>query len=260
MTKFDFSGKVALVTGASRGIGFAIARGFLEAGAKVMLNGSTQEHLEVALDRLSAFGGLVTAYRADVQLRPEVEAMFAALLARWGRIDVLVNNAGIYPSALAVEMSEELWDRVVDTNLKAAFLTSQLAAREMVAQGQGGKIVNIASGSWKNARVGASAYCASKAGLVMLAACMAQELGKYGITVNCIAPGLTDVSRESSGDWQGYRQRVIDMTPAGRAGKPEDIAYVALMLCSAEAEFVTGTVVSVDGGLSLGRYSLGMRP
>ena len=254
---FDFTDKVVLVTGSSAGIGLATAAKFLEAGATVMLNSNRKDQLDHALAALGPLGKRAVAFPADVGRGAEVAAMFPALVDRCGRIDILVNNAGIWPTAPVVEMSEEQWDATLDVNLKGPFLTSQLAARQMIAQGGGGKIVNIASGSWKNARVGAAAYCASKAGVVMLTAVLAMELGPHRINVNAVAPGLINVPREeSTRRGRDYRDATVKLTPWGRMGQPEEVANVVLMLCTPQAEYVTGAVVGVDGGLSLGRYGI----
>ncbi len=254
---YDFSGKVALVTGSSRGIGFAVARLFLEAGGRVMVNGVNQGRLEAAVRQLAAPASQVAAFRADVSSASEVEAMFAALTEKWGRIDILVNNAMDRPTAQVVEMTEEQWDRNIDSCLKGTFLVSRLAARRMIDQGQGGKIVNVASGSWKIARVACSAYCAAKAGLVMFTAVLAQELGPHRINVNCVAPGLINVPRERVTEGNlSYQQATVSMTPWGRMGTPEDVAHLILMSCSEEADYMTGAVIGVDGGLSVGRYGI----
>ena len=260
MMTFDFKDEVALVTGSGKGIGFATARMLLEAGAKVMLNDKSQSRLDSAVEKLSPFREKLETFRADVRSRADVESMFEALLKRWGRIDILVNNAADRPTAMVVDMTEDQWDRNIDSILKGAFNCSQLAARQMISQGNGGKIVNVSSGSWKIARVGASAYCASKAGLVMFAAVLAQELGPHRINVNTVAPGLIEVGEEQTPAKVAYDRATVQATPWGRIGTPEDIAKVILMLCSREAEYMTGAVVSVDGGLSLGRYGIPMSP
>ncbi len=257
MITLDFAGKVALVTGSGSGIGLAIARSFLAAGANVMLNSNSEAQLNRALEAAGPLREKAAAFHADVRYAIEAEAMLKALLDRWGRIDILVNNAGIYPSVPVIDMSEEEWDAVLDVNLKGPFLTSRLAARQMIAQGAGGKIVNIASGSWRSARVGSGAYCASKAGLVMLTAVLAQELGPHHINVNAVAPGLIDVGWERiTPQTRAYHQATVRQTPRGRMGTPEDIAHMVLMLCAPQADYVTGTVVSVDGGLIAGRYGI----
>jgi len=233
---------------------------FLDSGARVMINGVNGERLEAALRSLKAFGDRVASCRADVRRRAEVEGMFAALLRLWGGIDILVNNAADRPIANVVDMTDDVFDRNVDSILKGTFICSQLAARQMISQGRGGKIVNVSSGSWKVARVGASAYCASKAGTVMFSGCLAQELGPHGINVNVVAPGLIDVGEEQTPDKVAYDQATVRMTPWGRIGRPEDIANAVLMMCSPQADYMTGAVVSVDGGLSVGRYGIPVSP
>jgi NAD(P)-dependent dehydrogenase (short-subunit alcohol dehydrogenase family) len=260
MLKFDYSNKVALVTGSSRGIGYATARMLLDSGARVMINGVDETRLENALKSLSKYGENVTAHRADIRIRVEVEEMFQALIDHWGRIDILVNNAADRPVAKVVDMTEEEFDRNIDSTLKGTFNCSQLASQQMIKQGWGGKIVNVASGSWKVAREAAAAYCASKAGMVMFANCLALELGPHKINVNSVAPGLIDVGEELTPAKVAYDKATINMTPWGRIGKPEDIANAILMLCSPQADFMTGVVVSVDGGLSVGRYGIPVSP
>ena len=260
MITFDFTDWVALVTGAGKGIGFATSRMLLESGAKVMLNVKSQDRINSAVEKLSSHREKLATFRADVRSRAEVESMFDDLLRRWGRIDIIVNNAADRPTAKVVDMTEDQWNRNVDSILKGAFNCSQLAARRMISQGGGGKIVNVSSGSWKIARVGASAYCASKAGLVMFSAVLAQELGPFRINVNTVAPGLIDVWEEQTSAKMAYDNATLQATPWGRIGTPEDIAKVILMLCSQEVEYMTGAVVSVDGGLSLGRYGIPMSP
>ena len=186
--------------------------------------------------------------------------MFKTLIDHWGRIDILVNNAADRPIANVVDMTEEEFDRNIDSILKGAFNCSQFAARQMISQGWGGKIVNVSSGSWKIARVGAAAYCASKAGMVMFANCLALELGPHKINVNSVAPGLIDVGEEQTPTKVAYDQATVRMTPWGRIGKPEDIANAILMLCSPQADYMTGVVLSVDGGLSVGRYGIPVSP
>jgi 3-oxoacyl-[acyl-carrier protein] reductase len=254
---FDFSGKAVLVTGSSSGIGFAIARAFLESGANVMINSHDDAALGRALDAIGPLRRSAAGATADVRRKTDVDRMVKAVLDRWGRLDVLVNNAGIYPSVPLIDMSEAQWDEVLDTNLKGAFLASAAAARQMIAQGEGGKIVNIASGSWRIARAGSGAYCASKAGLVMLTTVLAQEMGSHRINVNAVAPGLIDVHWDRpSRETRAYHDATVSQTPLGRMGAPADVANAVLMLCSAETAYVTGAVLSVDGGLSAGRYGI----
>lgn len=260
MTKFDFTGKVALVTGSGRGIGLAMSRKLLESGAHVMLNEVNPKRLESAMASLGQLSKDAETHIGNVTKQDEVEEMFKDLTNRLGHIDILVNNAADRPVAKVVDMTEEVWDRNIDSILKGAFLCSQAASRRMIARGLGGKIVNVSSGSYKVARVGASAYCSAKAGLVMFTACLAQELGPHKINVNSVAPGLIEVGDESTPEKLFYDKATIQATPWGRIGTPEDIANAILMLCSPEAEFITGTVLSVDGGLSAGRYGIPVSP
>lgn len=260
MIKFDYKDKVALVTGSSRGIGYATARMLLDSGARVMINGVDKARLGAASKSLSKYRGRVIAYRTDLKSRTEIEGMFKALIDRWGGIDILVNNAADRPVVKVVDMTDDLWDRNMDTKLKGAYICSQLAARQMIKQGRGGKIVCVSSGSWKVAREAAAAYCASNAGMVMFANCLALELGPHKINVNCVAPGLIDVGEEMTPSKVAYDRAMVNMTPWGRIGKPDDIANAILMLCSPQADFMTGVVVSVDGGLSVGRYGIPVSP
>jgi len=260
MIKFDYSGKVALVTGSSRGIGFGTAKMLLDAGAKVMINGSNEGRLKAAAKSLSKYGDNVVAYRADLKSRAEIEGMFKTLFDKWGGIDILVNNAADRPVVKVVDMTDDIWDRNMDTKLKGAYICSQLAARQMIKQGRGGKMVFVASGSWKVAREAAGAYCASNAGMVMFASCLALELGGHKINVNCVAPGLIEVGEEQTPNKMAYDRAMVNMTPWGRIGVPDDIANAILMLCSPQADFITGTVLSVDGGISTGRYGIPVSP
>jgi NAD(P)-dependent dehydrogenase (short-subunit alcohol dehydrogenase family) len=260
MTKFDFTGKVALVTGSGRGIGLATSRMLLESGANVMLNEVNPKRLDSALESLGPLRKNSATHIASVIKKNEVDEMFKDLISKWGHIDILINNAADRPIANVVDMTEEVWDRNIDSILKGAFLCSQAASRRMIDRGSGGKIVNVSSGSYKVARVGASAYCAAKAGLVMFTACLAQELGSHKINVNSVAPGLIEVGDEPTAQKLFYDKATVQATPWGRIGTPDDIAKAILMLCSPEAEFITGTVLSVDGGLSAGRYGIPVSP
>jgi len=249
--------KVVLVTGAAQGIGMAIARAFLDAGARVVLNDRTEERVERGLERLAAAASRVYGHPADVTRREEVEAMIRETVRVFGQLDIVVNNAGVYPVTPVLEMSEEEWDRVLDVNLKGVFLVSQSAARRMIDQGQGGIIINISSGSYKTARVGCGHYCASKAGVVMLTQVLAMEWAPHRIRVNAVAPGLIDVPESLTPSSPQHIQSTLSVIPWGRLGRPEDVANAVLMLCSEEAEYITGAVLSVDGGLSAGRMPPG---
>src|SRR5206468_1228933 len=170
-------------------------------------------------------------------------------------VDIAVNNAAVYPNTPVVEMAEEEWDLVLDTNLKGAFLFTRAAARQMIAQGRGGKLCLIASGAYRSARRGASHYCASKAGLVLLAQTLALELAEHRINVNVVSPGFIEVGRRPGVSVE-YRERIVQDIPLGHFGNPSDIAGAVAYLCSKEADFVTGSVLTVDGGSGAGRFHL----
>lgn len=188
-----FANQVVLVTGAAQGIGFAIAEQFLREGAKVALNDISTAKLDEALKNLSDLDEThLLAVPADVRNQTQCKAMITKIVKHWGHIDILVNNAGIYPSHLVLDMSEEDWDRVMDTNVKGLFLISQAVAREMIKQHVRGQIINISSGSYHRGRVGSAHYCASKAAGVMFTRVLAMELAPHGIRVNAVAPGLID--------------------------------------------------------------------
>ncbi len=248
-----FDGKVALVTGAAQGIGLATAGAFLDAGAQVALNDRTAERVQSGVEHLGGARSGLAGIAADVTQSDQVRTMIEQIVRAFGRLDLVVNNAGLYPVTLVLDMSEEEWDRVLDVNLKGTFLVSQAAARQMVRQGQGGAIVNISSGSYKVGRLGCAHYCASKAGVVMFTQVLAMELAEHQVRVNAIAPGLIDVPEALTPVTPEYAAATTRVIPAGRLGRPDDIAHVALWLCSDDAEYVTGTVLSVDGGLSAGR-------
>lgn len=246
-------GKRVLVTGAARNIGLATARAFLERGARVVLFSVTAAKLQEAVEGLGPeLRSRALAYVGDVRDRAAVEAAVAKMVEAWGGVDVVVNNAGVYPDNLLLDMTEDDWDRVMDVNAKGTFLVSQAAARRMVEQGTGGHIINIASGSYRFGRVGSAHYCASKAAQVMLTQVMAMEFAQYGILVNAIAPGLIDNEHISP----QYREAFSRIVPLGRIGQPEEIAAAVLMVVTSGCGYMTGQTISVDGGVSAGRFSL----
>lgn len=248
-----FEGKVALVTGAAQGIGSAIAGHFLAAGARVVLNDRSSERVMAGIARLGGAQPSLFGVAADVTRRVEVEALITAAADHFGRLDIVVNNAGLYPVTPVLDMSEEEWDMVLDVNLKGTFLVSQAAARQMAAQGDGGAIVNISSGSHKIARMGCAHYCASKAGVVMLTQVLAMELAPHRIRVNAVAPGLIEVPDPLTPGTPDYVAATLAVIPAGRLGTPDDVAQAVLMLADPAADYVTGALLAVDGGLSVGR-------
>lgn len=252
----DFEGKVALVTGGATGLGYAIAEALGTAGARVALNDVTAERAERACTRLANAGFECLPAPADVRDASAVGAMIDATLARFGQLDIVVANAGIYPNTPFLELAEEEWDRTFDTNVKGVFLTCQAAARAMVAAGRGGAMVTISSGAATNAIWGWSHYCASKAAVVMLTRAMALELAQHEIRVNAILPGFIDVPEGGAPLAESFRQAQRAAIPRGRIGEPRDIANAVVLLVSPLADWVTGTTLVVDGGSSAGRARL----
>lgn len=244
--------RVVFVTGAGHGIGRAIVEIFARDGDRLVIADRSRGAAEAVADALQAdFGVEALAVAVDVREASAVEAAVQQVIDRFGQIDVLVNNAGIYPNTLVVEMDEAEWDAVFETNVKGMFLVSRAIARRMIARGAGGRIVNISSGSARSGRVGAAHYCASKAAVEMFAKVLALELAPHDIAVNVVAPGLIEVPDWSLTD--EYITALVGLTPMGRIGQPEDIARAVYYLASPEATFITGTVLGVDGGSLAGR-------
>ncbi len=253
-----FDDRVVLVTGAATGLGLAIAEAFGRAGARLALNDRRPDRLDAACARLAAGGVRCSAHPADVRDAVAVTRMFDGAVAEQGVPDVVVANAGLYPNTPFLDVSPEEWDRVLDTNLKGAFLTCQAAARTMVAAGQGGCIVTVSSGAATTAARGWSHYCASKAGLVMLTRAMALELGEHGIRANAVLPGYVDVEEGGSHLDPAYKAAARAAAPLGRPAEPEDVANAILLLASPLAGYVSGAALAVDGGSGTGR--VGVRP
>jgi NAD(P)-dependent dehydrogenase (short-subunit alcohol dehydrogenase family) len=244
------AGKVALVTGASRGIGKACALALAEAGADVVCAATTAANAEPVAEQVRALGRRALAAAAEVQDAAQVGALFDAAEGALGGVDILVNNAGISVPQLILEMDETTWDRVVDTNLKGVFLCAQRAARGMQARGAGGAIVNIGSLAGENAFPMRANYCASKAGVHHLTRVMAIEWARLGIRVNCVAPGyvLTELVQELHAQGRLQISALEARTPQGRLGTPRDIADAVVYLAGDGAAYVTGSVLLVDGG------------
>jgi 3-oxoacyl-[acyl-carrier protein] reductase len=251
----EFQEQVVLVTGAGSGVGLGIAKAFYESGANVALCDYRADALESALSQFDepqrTFGQAVDIRDAD-----SVARFVDASEKAFGPVSVMVANAGIYPNTPVLEMAQSEWDLVMETNVRGVFLSCQAAARSMVAHGTKGKIITLSSGAANSGRRGAAHYCSSKAGVVMFTKVLALELAEYGINVNSISPGLIEVNSEVSPLSAEYTASLTQSIPLGRIGQPSDIAKAALFLASSNADFITGTVLSVDGGSSAGRANL----
>ena len=244
----EFHGKVALVTGASKGVGKGVALQLARHGAHVVVNyNSDQKGAEATAEEIRGMGVAAIVVQGNVSVAAEVEAMFATVIKEFGRLDILVNNAGVQTWKALLELSEAEWDHVLDTNLKGCFLCTQQAARIMKDHG-GGRIINIGSGCNKVAFPRLVNYTASKGGMEQFTKVSAVELGKYGIRVNCVAPGAVEIERtkEEAGDYAGTWAGV---TPLGRVGTPMDIGRAVVFFCGELSDFVTGQTLYVDGGL-----------
>jgi NAD(P)-dependent dehydrogenase (short-subunit alcohol dehydrogenase family) len=247
---FDFSGRVAVITGGGSGLGAGVARRFAEAGAAVVVHFYTSMAGADALVReIAAVGGKAVAAGGDLTQRAGAELLLDAAVGAFGRVDVLVNNAGVYPESDLMEMTDEDWDRVVDANLRSTFLCTQAAARRMIGQGGGGAIVNVASIEGANPEPGHSHYAAAKAGVIAHARAAAQELAPHGIRVNTVSPGL--IWRDGiERAWPDGVRRWHDRAPLARMGMPEDVADACLFLASPGARWITGVNLVVDGGVT----------
>ena len=244
-------GKVALVTGASRGIGRAIAEELAAQGASVVVNYlSSPESAEEVVQEIVAQGGTAVAIQADVSDFASAQDLVKATIDTYGQIDILVNNAGTTQDTLLMMMKEDQWDRVIDTNLKSVFNCCKAASRPMVRRKQGGRMINISSVSGIVGQAGQANYAASKAGIIGFTKSLAKELGSRNITVNAVAPGfvLTDLTADLPAD---LVQKSLEYIPLGRWGELNEIANVVAFIASDQASYVTGQVIAVDGGIAM---------
>ena len=242
--------KIALITGAGRGIGRAIAIALAKEGAEVVINyNGSEERAKEVKQTIEENGGKASIYKCNVSDFVACEAMIKDIVKEYGHLDILVNNAGITKDGLIMKMKEEDFDSVLNVNLKGTFNTIRHSARQMLKQ-RSGKIINISSVSGILGNVGQANYAASKAGVIGLTKTMAGELGSRGITVNAIAPGFVDTEMTEVLS-EEIRENACKQIILGRFGKPEDIANTAVFLASDKADYITGQVISVDGGMNV---------
>lgn len=252
MEEFSLRGKVALVTGASRGIGRAIARRFAQAEARVVVCSRKLENVQPVADEIRAAGGEALAVEAHVGRPEQVEALVARTVEAFGRLDIAVNNAATNPHFGPILAADEgLWDKILDTNVKSVFRVAKAVAPHMQAQG-GGKIINIASVAGLRPSPAMGIYSVSKAAVIMLTQVLAVELAPSNIQVNAIAPGVIK-TRFSQVLWQTpeFAQPILKGIPSGRFGEPEDVTGIALFLASSASDYVTGALFVVDGGMNV---------
>jgi len=239
--------KVAIITGSTKGIGKETARTFAREGAKVVISGTHEDAVKEVVAEIKAMGAEALGFKVDVSKRAQVDEMVSEVLKAWGRIDILVNNAGITADAMFKKMTEEQFDRVININLKGVYNCAQAVLDAMTEQGSG-VILNASSVVGLYGNVGQTNYAAAKWGVIGMTKTWAKELGRKGIRVNAVAPGFIMTPMT-----EAVPEKVLDMmkekAPLQRLGKPEDVANAFLYLASDEASFVTGAVLSVDGGL-----------
>jgi len=250
--QIDLSNKVALVTGASRGIGRAVALALGQSGARVVVNyrGQQQAAEEVVATIVAAYGpDAAIAVQADVAQPADAERLLKATLDRYGRLDILVNNAGITRDNLLLRMKDDEWDAVLSTNLRSVYLLTKAALRPMM-KARGGRIISITSVVGLTGNPGQANYAAAKAGLIGFTKSIAREMSSRAITANAVAPGYieTDITSALSED---VRKAALAAIPAGRLGQPEDVAHLVVFLASDQAAYITGQTFAVDGGMTM---------
>ena len=246
----SLSGRVALVTGASQGIGRACALTLAQAGAGVAVAARNQDKLNEVVSAITAAGGKAAAFVIDVAEEEQIKSGCKAAIAQFGKIDILVNNAGITRDQLVMRMKRADWDAVLNTNLTSAYLCIQQVIGSMLKQ-RWGRIINVTSVFGQMGQAGQANYASSKAGLIGLTMAMAREVGSRNITCNAVAPGFIETAMTSAlGD--NFKQEALKSIPLGRIGTPEDVAGAVAFLASDEASYITGHVLSINGGMLMG--------
>jgi 3-oxoacyl-[acyl-carrier protein] reductase len=248
MSDGTLDGKVAIVTGGSRGIGAAVARWLAERGAGVVVSGRDADRLAAAVKDLGDVAGAVHGVAADVAKREDADRLVEATKEQFGRVDVLVNNAGITRDGLLLRMKDEDWDSVLDVNLRGAFLMTRAVAKVLVRQKSGGRIINVTSTAGAMGNAGQANYSAAKAGIIGLTKAAARELAHWGILVNAVAPGLVDTAMAAAIP-AAAREALLAQVPLGRMGTPREVAEMVGFLAGEGAAYVTGQVFHVNGGL-----------
>lgn len=248
---FDLTNKVALVTGARRGMGRTHALLLAKQGAKVVVTDIDEGQCQIVVDEIISAGGEALCFKMDVSNLSEINTVFGKIIEKWGRLDILVNNSGIYAPVMALDIREEDWDRTIDINLKGYFFCAQRAAKEMV-KNKWGRIINIASVASGQVGVGVLAsahYTASKGGIIGMTETLALEWAPLGITVNAIGPGAIDTPMVRSSDIPPEQlDSILARIPLKRMGKPEEVSSAVVFLASEEASYITGATLFVDGG------------
>ncbi len=243
-------GRVALVTGASQGIGHACAKALAQAGATVAAAARNQQKLEELVAEITKTGGQASAFAMDVSDEDQLKSAIKQAIAQFGKIDILVNNAGITRDQLVMRMKRADWDAVLNTNLTSAYLCAQQVIPTMLKQ-RWGRIINITSVFGQMGQAGQANYAASKAGLIGLTMAIARELASRNITCNAVAPGFIETNMTAALS-EEFKQTAVKQIPLGRVGKPEDVAHAVSFLASEEASYITGHVLNVNGGLLMG--------
>lgn len=248
MNLFDLTGRVAIVTGGSKGLGFGMAQTLAKQGADVVIVSRNQAEGEAVAESIHVLGRRSIALAVDVQKIESIQQMVQSVQETFGRIDILVNNAGVGVTKFALDVTEEDWDRVIDTNLKGVFFCAQAVAKVMKEQNYG-KIINIASVGGAVGAIGISPYCASKAGVINLTRALAKEWARYNITVNAIGPGYIKTSiNEAELSNEGFVNKLLSSLAIKRLGELDDLSGAVVLLASEASNYLTGQTIFVDGG------------